>query len=141
MKAQTHIDLLGWLNVGYGGLSLFLSGLLVLFIVAGGGLALLTMPFAEASSPDSGATGIWSSIALIGVIAVALILGLLALVVPILRVVTGVALLKRRRWARLLGIIVAVLGLLSFPFGTFLGIYGLWVLLFNQESKAILASA
>ena len=41
----------------------------------------------------------------------------------------GVGLLRRDRWARPLAIVVAVLSLLRFPFGTALGIYTLWVLL------------
>ena len=36
---------------------------------------------------------------------------------------------ERQSWARVLGIVVAFLALIRFPFGTALGIYTLWVLL------------
>ena len=46
----------------------------------------------------------------------------------VLAIVTGLALLKRASWARVLAIIVAVLALIKFPLGTALGVYTLYVL-------------
>jgi hypothetical protein len=43
--------------------------------------------------------------------------------------VAGWGLLNWRPWARMLAIVMGVLQLLNFPFGTALGIYTLWVLL------------
>jgi len=52
-------------------------------------------------------------------------------------------LLHHQAWARILGIVLSVFSLVSFPFGTALGAYGLWVLLnadgarlFEQPSAA-----
>lgn len=45
-----------------------------------------------------------------------------------LAIVTGLALLNRATWARVLAMIVAVLSLIKFPLGTALGIYTLYVL-------------
>ncbi len=45
-----------------------------------------------------------------------------------LSVIAGWSLLTRRSWGRTLAIIVAILSLLKFPFGTALGIYTLWVM-------------
>ena len=45
-----------------------------------------------------------------------------------LALLVGWSLLTRRPWGRTLAIIVAILSLLKFPFGTALGIYTLWVL-------------
>jgi len=45
-----------------------------------------------------------------------------------LALLVGWSLLPRRPWGRTLAIIVAILSLLKFPFGTALGIYTLWVL-------------
>jgi hypothetical protein len=59
-----------------------------------------------------------------------------ALAVP--GVVVGVGLLERRPWARVLGIVLAVLSLMHVPFGTALGVYGLWVL-FNRETEGLFA--
>ena len=62
----------------------------------------------------------------------------MAALLPVVAVVTvvaaglallvGYSLLTRRPWGRVLGIVVAILSLIKFPFGTALGIYTLWVL-------------
>ena len=51
-------------------------------------------------------------------------------------IITGWGLLKLRAWARTLGIVLSALCLVGFPFGTALGIYGLWVLR-NKDSLAL----
>ncbi len=51
------------------------------------------------------------------------------LVRSVLCVVTGIALLRRRSWARPLAIVAAFLSIIKLPFGTALAIYTLWVLL------------
>ena len=51
----------------------------------------------------------------------------------------GWGLLKRRRWARILGIILAAVSLIQFPLGTLVGAYALWVL-FNKQTEAMLTS-
>jgi hypothetical protein len=43
--------------------------------------------------------------------------------------IAGLGLLKFKEWARILGIIAGAMNLLSFPIGTALGVYALWVLL------------
>jgi hypothetical protein len=50
--------------------------------------------------------------------------------------VAGWGLLKFRPWARILGIVVSILGLLVIPIGTIIGIYGLWVLL-NKDTERL----
>jgi len=45
-----------------------------------------------------------------------------------LALLVGYSLLTRQSWGRVLAIVVAILTLLKFPFGTALGIYTLWVL-------------
>jgi len=44
---------------------------------------------------------------------------------------------KRRPWARVLGIVIGVLDLLHFPFGTIVGAYTLWAM-FQPETREIL---
>ena len=51
-------------------------------------------------------------------------------------IVTGIGLLHCREWARILGSVLAALSLPGVPFGTALGVYGLWVLL-NAETVRI----
>ena len=58
------------------------------------------------------------------------------LIVGIPGIIAGIGLLKMKRWARILGIVLSALRLIQFPIGTALGIYGLWVL-FNKETEAL----
>jgi glucan phosphoethanolaminetransferase (alkaline phosphatase superfamily) len=51
-----------------------------------------------------------------------------AVLMAALAFVAGFSLLNRRPWGRMLAIVLAVLSLFKFPFGTALGIYTLWVL-------------
>ena len=44
--------------------------------------------------------------------------------------------LSFKPWARILGIVLSALHLLNVPFGTAVGIYGLWALL-NRETEAL----
>jgi hypothetical protein len=46
----------------------------------------------------------------------------------------GYGLLKRTNWGRVLGIIVAIFGLINFPIGTAIGVYALFVLLQNAAT-------
>ncbi len=52
-------------------------------------------------------------------------------------IIGGWGLIKGKSWSRVLMIVISALHLLSFPFGTALGIYGLWVLL-NEQSRQLL---
>jgi hypothetical protein len=51
-----------------------------------------------------------------------------------LALVTGYGLYTRARWGRILAIVVAILSLIKFPFGTALGIWTMVVLLGFQNS-------
>jgi len=53
----------------------------------------------------------------------------------------GFGLLKRRPWARVLVLIIAVLDLMLIPIGTLVGIYALWVLLQEDTARLFEASA
>lgn len=58
-----------------------------------------------------------------------------------LGVAAGVGLYQREQWARLLAIVLGIIGLLSMPFGTALGIYTLWVLLSPGADREYAAMA
>ena len=47
----------------------------------------------------------------------------------VIGIIAGVGLLQRAPWARILALIMGFLSLISFPFGTALGIYTIWVLM------------
>jgi len=121
---EQHVKILGALHIVFGTLGLLLAlGILVLF----GGIAGLINAFdysgdAHISAPILGGIG-----AIIFVV-------LLVLSLPGL--IAGIGLLQFRPWARILTIVISVLDLIHVPFGTALGIYGLWVLL-SQGSERL----
>jgi hypothetical protein len=109
-QLQLHVPIVGWLLiVGH-----------VIFLVAAGFVFLLLTSIGVAVRDVEA-----SSILFIVATAVAALLGLLA--IPGL--VAGFGLLARKNWARILAIVVAILGLLNFPLGTLIGLYAIWVLL------------
>jgi hypothetical protein len=111
---RDHLKILGWLYAASGGVTLLVAAVIGTLL---------------------GAVGVASAAAAVGIVGfvVALIVGVIAL--PSL--ICGWGLLNYRPWARTLGIVLSVLQLPSFPVGTALGGYGLWVLL-NDESRRML---
>lgn len=63
-------------------------------------------------------------------------LGIVLLIFAGLQITAGIGLRKFGNWARILTIILSMVGLFSFPLGTILGIYALWVLL-KSEAKVL----
>ena len=115
---ELHVKVLAVLYIAYGAFGLVLS-LLMLFVF---GDVTGLVDLAAVEEPEALLT-----VPIIGVIGTFIIRFILALSVP--RVVAGFGLVRRRPWARLLAIVLSVLSLVNFPFGTALGAYGLWVLL------------
>ena len=74
---------------------------------------------------------------ILGLTGIALSLILLLFAIPY--VACGVGLFKFRRWARVLGIILAAIALVKFPLGTAFGIYAL-VILFRKDTEALFIS-
>jgi len=107
---DSHITVLGALYIAFSVLGI-LAALGVSMMIVGGGLV----------SGDADARAIT---ALVGSCIGAFIL---ALSLPGL--VGGIYLMKRRRWARILVLILGFLNLLNVPLGTLLGAYTIWVLL------------
>ena len=125
---RDHIKILGILNIVMGCLtaSVGFVALLILSGVAG------AIHWSAISTGDNGAPFAAPIISLVGlgVAAFFVLLGLPS-------IIGGWGLLKFRPWARVLGIVVSGFHLLHIPFGTALGVYGLWVLL-SEEARAIL---
>ncbi|HEU4556299.1 MAG TPA: hypothetical protein VFS20_00570 [Longimicrobium sp.] len=117
---RDHIKILGWLYVA-GGVLLLLLGFVFgsLFGLAG---------FLSETGEDAVILGGIGA-------AFAVFIGLLGL--PSL--ICGWGLLTFRRWSRVFGIILSVLQVANFPFGTLMGGYGLWVLL-NDDAQRVLES-
>jgi len=114
---EGHVKALAILHIVFGGFGLLLAvGLLVLF----GGLAGLV------GAGDIQDAGHMPSL-LMGGIGI-LVFGFL-LLISLPGIIAGIGLLDFRPWARVLAIVLSVLDLIHVPFGTALGVYGLWVLL------------
>ena len=120
----THVKVLGVLYIVFGALGVCAALFLGLSLGIAGGVV------GTAADVEDAAV----ALPIIGIAGTALVVFLLAVSLPGL--ITGIGLLKFQPWARIVGIVLAAINLISFPFGTALGIYGLWVLL-NKETEAL----
>jgi hypothetical protein len=116
-----HIKLIGILHIVMGGLGLLAGLCLFVFFGALAG-------FVGSQDHDLVAVPILGSIG--GIIFI------IAAVLSLPSLICGIGLIGFRPWARILGIILSVLHLFNVPFGTALGIYGLWALL-SREGEAL----
>jgi hypothetical protein len=121
MTSTTHNKVLGALHLAYGGLSLLLMTAVSIFMLMIMGII--------ASNNNSGQPIPIGMMALVMIFMVAINL---LLITP--SFVAGYALLKRKRWAKSMGIIAAMVAGLSFPLGTALCVYTLWFLFGERGS-------
>jgi hypothetical protein len=75
------------------------------------------------------------AVAILGLSGAALTIMLLVLGIPY--IVCGWGLYRRRRWARVMGIILAAIALTKIPIGTAVGIYAL-IILFQKDTEKLL---
>jgi hypothetical protein len=109
---KRHIKIVAVLYIALGGLGI--AAALIVFGMLGG------VPDFSTARDDHQA----AMIVLLGGIA---LLAIVTVSVP--SIVAGIGLLKFQSWARVLSIILSVIHLFNIPFGTALGLYGLWVML------------
>ncbi|MGH9322297.1 MAG: hypothetical protein ACRD21_00105 [Vicinamibacteria bacterium] len=122
---EQHVTILGILCIVFGALGLMTAVLLgALF---GGAAGIVGM--VARSEPDAVV-----AVPILGTLGALLFLLIALLSLPGLAV--GIGLIKRKKWARVGGLVLSVLNLVNFPFGTALGAYGLWVLL-DSETEAV----
>jgi hypothetical protein len=128
---DTHVKVLGALQIALGAFGLL--GALALMVVFGGAAGL------AGASGDADAA---IAMPVIGITGLALVGFLVILSLP--SVIIGIGLLRLRPWARIAGIVVSIVSLMMIPFGTIVGVYGLWVLfsrdterLFGERSAAL----
>ena len=120
---ETHVKVLGVLNIVSGVLGLCAAFLLT--IVFGGVAGLVGAdadPDAAIAAPIIGLTG------------AALVTFVVATSLP--AIIIGFGLYRKLPWSRIAGIVISIISLISVPFGTILGIYGLWVL-FSKDGQAV----
>jgi len=131
---REHVKILGILNIIMGGLTA-LAGLIVLVAMGSIAAFLVAMVSQDGSAGDVENARLAAPI--VGLIGSVVGIFLLALSLP--SILGGWGLLKYKSWSRVLMIIVSGFHLLHVPFGTALGIYGLWVLL-NEQTRQLLES-
>lgn len=113
MTPQDHNKVIGIMHLVWGGFNTLMTLILYPIIIALIGPILRSDPNAP---PE--VTTIFTV-----VIVAALIFSLLFSLPPLL---AGYAMLKRKRWAKVMGVIAACFEALSMPFGTALAVYSLW---------------
>jgi hypothetical protein len=120
---ETHVKVLGALQIALGAIGVMTA--LLLILVFGGAAGIV------GASDDPRAS---IAIPIIGLTGTALVLFLLVTSLP--GVIVGIGLLRHRPWARIAGIVLSIIGLMMIPFGTVVGVYGLWVL-FSRETERL----
>ena len=121
---RKHIQVLGILNIVWGSFGLIAA--FIIMLIFGG-----VMGIVQASSfgdPDAR-----FAIPIVGIIGTIILLILLVASIP--SVAAGIGLLRMASWSRILTIVVSALHLFNIPFGTALGIYGLWVMLSDETVR------
>lgn len=110
-----QIDLIAWLHIAYGVLILLLALVVTAAVISGG----LISGEAEAIAVTT---------------TVGIVLGIIFVVLALPSLLGGWGLLRRRSWARTLIIVLSIIDLFSFPIGTAIGGYSLWVL-FQDDAR------
>jgi hypothetical protein len=124
-----HVDLLGMLFIVWGLLTT-LVGVSTLALGVGA-VALITS--ANRSEGGQFAAGLTA--------AVFTTLAIIAIIWGAAHVAVGVPLRRRRPWSRMAALMLGSIDLLLLPYGTALGLYGLWVLLHEDGKKLFLSRA
>ncbi len=113
---EKHINLLGILYIAFSVMGL-LAAILVFIAIAGGGFI----------------SGDEEAMLITGIVATALSSIITIFSIP--GIIGGWGLLKKKKWARIVLLILGALNLLNIPFGTIFGGYTLWVLLQDESVK------
>jgi len=124
---ETHVKVLAALDIALGGIGV--CGAALLALIMGGAAGIVGI------SGDPDATRAVPIIALTGAAVVAVIA-----LVSLPGIIIGIGLFRLRPWARIAGIVLSILSLMMIPFGTAVGIYGLWVL-FSRETERLFTPA
>ena len=117
---KSHVQILSWIFIVINGLGV-LTGFFGFLAFLGLGLF-------------AGVTGALEAIPIIGGLGAVIFLIVIVFCLPGLA--SGIGMLSYQPWARIVAIILSIIGIFGWPVGTLLGIYGLWVL-FNAETVQI----
>lgn len=119
-----HVSILGWLVIAHAALT-GLIGLVVMFAGQVARRFILENPNVFDGNPRDVPPP--EVLNLIGPIT--FVIGLIFLLIALPSVAAGVGVLRYRSWGRALTLILSILRLIEFPFGTATAIYSFWVLL------------
>jgi hypothetical protein len=126
VEMKTHLDVVGLIDLITG----------IVFTALGVLVSLSVLLFA----PWVNGASLWRPEDAVTIFAVVLGVSGVFLVIGIPSLVAGVGLLKKKGWARIAAIMLAILAVASFPIGTGAGIYALWVLT-RTETDQLLSPA
>lgn len=121
---ETHVKIIALLHIILG--SMGIVGALVLLLIFGGIAGVVGLSHGD---PDAAL-----AVPLLGGIGGILFLLVLAFSLP--SVIGGIGLLRFAGWARVFTIVLSAIDLIHIPFGTALGIYGIWALT-KPETQAL----
>ena len=124
---DTHVRVLGVLNIAIGVLGLILAALIMIGVGGAAGI------ISASADPEEAAM----AIPILSIVGASFVAVVVAFSLP--SIVTGIGLLYFKPWARIVGIVLSALALLGFPWVTILGIYGLWVL-FSKDTERLFAT-
>jgi len=113
---EKHITLLGVLHIVYHAIGAAVG--VAIF-------ALLSTIACIADDPDAAIV--------LTIVGTSIAVFLLLLTLP--GIIAGIGIIRRRSWARILGMVVGGLGLIDIPLGTALGVYTFWVLMHDDCMK------
>lgn len=123
---EKHVSVVAALQIG---LSIF--GIIVGVVI----LLILSMVGSFTGDPQAGFI-----LRLIGSIA-----AVFFFVMSVPGIIAGIGLMRHKEWARILTLVLSVIGLMNFPLGTAVGIYSIWALvqddvlsIFRKEGKKLI---
>lgn len=123
-QLQTHVPIVGWLIIARSVLGM-VGGLIAFALIMAGGVFLTDFGSAVR---DPEAVRVFATVTSL-ITFTAVLIGALVFGLAIPGLIAGIGLLAGKPWARVLGVIVSVLGLLNFPIGTLIGGYAIFVLM------------
>ena len=118
MTPTSHNKILGILHVAYGGFMSLLMAVMTIFFLA-----------MMSNINNNG-----EPFPVVGLVFFAIMFGVITLLHVVPSFLAGYALLKRKRWAKTMGIIAAIFAGLNFPLGSALCVYTLWFL-FGESGR------
>lgn len=111
---EAHLRRIGYLNIALGAFGVFVCLVVLILFKGPTGILLINARVGGSATTTE------------GFVTACIMIYLLLMAGPLILV--GKGLLQCQEWARNLGMILSIFGLINIPLGTVVGIYSLWVL-------------